>query len=249
VTLHFERSKLEEGSKALGLDLNTSQMTQFELYCSLLYTWNERFNLTAIPWEQFVTRHALDSLTLAPRINSLLAEAKGQKALSLADIGSGAGLPGIPLAIAFPQISVCLIESIGKRCTFLDTCIKELKLTNTRVIHERAEIAGHRQDLRERFTLVTARAVARLSILLELLSPFAEVDGRVIPLKSSETKNEIGSLMAPVKRLSITFARDQEVMVPGEERSVYLPEFLKTKPLSPDLPRHYSVIQRKPFEG
>lgn len=177
---------VEEVLAAQGVALEPGDGQRLQRYLALLLEANERFNLTAIrdageAW----TRHVQDSLTLVPFIVS--AEAK-----TLIDVGSGGGLPGIPLAIALPNVQVTLLEATGKKAAFLRETAAALELANVRVVAERAETVG--QDhigFRERFDVATSRAVGRLSVLLELTVPLVRELGHVLAIKGEQAAAEV----------------------------------------------------------
>lgn len=172
--------------EALGIALDEGDIDRLARYLELLLDANTRFNLTAItdPNEAW-RRHILDSLTLAPLIVS--ADAKG-----VIDVGSGGGLPGIPLAIALPDVQFTLLEATGKKARFLEETIAALDLKNARVINQRAETVGQdHQQHREHYDIVLARAVGRLPVLLELTIPLAKVGGLVLAMKGAQAAAEI----------------------------------------------------------
>jgi 16S rRNA (guanine527-N7)-methyltransferase len=172
--------------ESLGIALDASDVDRLARYLELLLDANTRFNLTAItdPGEAW-TRHMLDSLTLVPLIVS--ADAK-----TVIDVGSGGGLPGIPLAIVLPGIQFTLLEATGKKARFLEETAAALGLSNIRVINDRAETVGqdHHQH-REQYDIVIARAVGRLPVLLELTVPLAKVGGLVLAMKGAQAQAEI----------------------------------------------------------
>ncbi len=170
----------------LGIELEPSEVERLGCFLALLLDANRRFNLTAIhdpeaAWE----RHVLDSLTLLP----LLVRRRVQRIL---DVGSGGGLPGIPLAITMPSASVALLEATGKKARFLEDTARALALENVTVLAGRAEVLGHdRERHRERFDAVVARAVGPLPTLLEWTSPFVEVGGAILATKGAKAVEEI----------------------------------------------------------
>ncbi len=183
-------SALVEGAAALGLALDAAQVKRFARYRALLLDWNSRINLTAITDPQeVVTRHFLDSLTCAP----LLPSAATSHTPRLLDVGTGAGFPGLPLAIALPNWDVTLLEATGKKVRFLETVIAELGLTNAHALAGRAEEVAHKPAYRGRFDAVTARAVAALPTLLEYCAPFAHAGGVVILPKKGDLSDELAA--------------------------------------------------------
>lgn len=182
---------LMEGAAALGLTLDSGQVERFAHYRTLLLDWNSRFNLTAITDpEEVVTRHFLDSLTCAPLLPPSVASAATPRLL---DVGTGAGFPGLPLAIALPAWDVTLLEATGKKVRFLETVIGELGLTNAHALAGRAEEVAHKPAYRAHFDAVTARAVASLPTLLEYCAPFARVGGLMILPKKGNLADEVAA--------------------------------------------------------
>jgi 16S rRNA (guanine527-N7)-methyltransferase len=180
----------------LGIEFEAGDAEKLGLYLELLLDANTRFNLTAItdPNEAW-TRHILDSLTLVPVIVSLTESGAGGTGVSpvrIIDIGSGGGLPGIPLAITLPDIQFTLVEATGKKARFLEEVARQLELSNVQVVSDRAETIGQDHvNYRERFDVVLARAVGRLPVLLELTVPLAKVEGHVLAMKGTKAAEEI----------------------------------------------------------
>ncbi|MFK7961593.1 MAG: 16S rRNA (guanine(527)-N(7))-methyltransferase RsmG [Phycisphaerales bacterium] len=176
---------LEAASDA-GIAFEDGDVERLERYLDLLFETNRRFNLTRIedPAQAWM-RHIFDSLTLLPWIME-----SGAK--RLLDVGSGGGLPGIPLAIVLPDVRVTLVETTGKKADFLDQTATALELTNVQVENGRAETMAHDRDLhREQYDIVTARAVGRLPTLLEWTVPFVRVGGLVLAIKGEQAEDEV----------------------------------------------------------
>lgn len=184
---------LQDGALALGITLSSDNLRTFAHYRTLLLDWNERMNLTAITDPtQILTHHFLDCLACA------LPLSKDQRLapLALIDIGSGAGFPGLVLAIAFPSWRVCLLEATGKKVRFLVAAIEALGLTNASAIQGRAEETGHLSIYRGSFDIATARAVSSLPTLLEYCAPFVKPGGLLLLPK----KGDLGEELAEGKR-------------------------------------------------
>ncbi len=177
---------------AQGVELEPGEGQALQRYLQLLLEANERFNLTAVTDPVLAwTRHIQDSLSLVPFIVS--AEAR-----TLLDVGSGGGLPGIPLAIVLPDVQVTLLETTGKKAEFLRQTAATLGLRNVQVVQARAEDAGQdHHQYRERFDVVTSRAVGRLAMLLELTVPFARELGTVLSIKGEQAEAEVADAGAP----------------------------------------------------
>jgi len=168
-----------------GISLSSEQLGQFEMYFETLVEWNEKMNLTAITDKAEVyLKHFYDSITASFYFDFT-------KPFHLCDVGAGAGFPSIPLKIVFPHIEVTIVDSLNKRISFLNHLAKELKLENVHFIHDRAETFGVNPNFRENFEVVTARAVARMSVLSELCLPLVKVGGHFIAMKAAHAKDEL----------------------------------------------------------
>ena len=185
-----------EAIAAMGIELDAGDAERMRAYLGALPAANERFNLTAVtdPAEAWV-RHVQDSLTLVP----FLASADAKRVI---DVGSGGGLPGLPLAIAMPDARFTLLEATGKKAAFLEETIAALGLRNARVVNERAEVAGQdHHEHRAHYDAVVARAVARLNTLAELTVPFAREGGAVLLIKGQQAEAEVAEAKQSLYRL------------------------------------------------
>ena len=179
---------LQKGAEGLGIHLDARQIEQFGLYYAALAEWNQRANLTAIVDEVGVQRrHFLDSLTVSHTIPAMVLETGGR----LMDVGAGAGFPGLPLKIAYPQLDVYLLDATAKKTAFLSHVGKALGLDGVTVLTGRAEELARDPALREAFDVVVSRAVSKMRVLAELTLPFARVGGLVIAQKGTGVHNEI----------------------------------------------------------
>lgn len=178
-----------------GIQLSGEQLEQFEIYYKELVEWNEKMNLTAITdREQVYLKHFYDSLTLPGYLDLTRVE-------TMADIGAGAGFPSVPIKIVYPHLKLTIIDSLNKRIGFLQHLIQQLGLEQVICIHGRAEEAGRNPNLRDRFDLVTARAVARLNVLNELCLPFAKVGGIFAAMKGAQSAEELEEAKASIRLL------------------------------------------------
>ena len=174
---------LREQVAPFGVTLTEDMCRKFDRYAELLVEWNEKMNLTAITDPVGIAvKHFADSVSAVP----LLPEQEG---IAVIDVGTGAGFPGIPLAIVRPDIHLTLLDSLNKRLTFLSEVCRELGITAT-TVHARAEEGAQKPELRERFDVATARAVAALPVLSEYCLPYVKVGGRFIAMKGPESEAE-----------------------------------------------------------
>lgn len=227
-----------------GIELSAKQMQQFADYYQLLVAANEHVNLTRITAENDVyLKHFYDSLTGAiaePRLQN--------EALSLCDIGAGAGFPSLPLKIAFPQLKVTIVDSLNKRIAFLNDLIAKLGLINVELIHDRAEtFSAKGSSQREKFDIVTARAVARLSVLSELCLPAVKVGGEFIAYKASAAATELQQAGPAIKKLGGQVKQTVKMTLPDtdEERNVILIDKLAATPRK--YPRRPGLPNKKPI--
>ena len=178
--------KLKSAAEQLGIFLTSYQLEMFQVYYSELMEWNRRINLTRITdFEEVQLKHLLDSLTIAMVIKNI------KKDLKMADVGTGAGLPGIPLKIVFPDINLTLIEATLKKTKFLEEVTARLHLKDVEIIAERAETVAHDTRYREKFDVVVSRAVASLPALTEIVLPFCNIGGCCIVQKKGDINKEV----------------------------------------------------------
>ena len=211
---------------------------QFELYYEILSEESQKYNLTSITSKDDVyLKHFYDSILLVKQIDITNK--------SIVDIGSGAGFPGIPLKIVSPTTKITLVEPTTKRANFLQMVIDKLGLKDIEVINDRAEniINSHR----EKYDFATARAVAPLNILLELLTPFVKVNGNIIALKGSSYQEELDICNKAFKELDIKVKNIYQEELPNNQGLRPIIVINKTKKTNPKYPRAYAQIKKKPL--
>ncbi len=214
--------------------------SEFEKYFNYLVEENNKYNLTAITTEEEAyIKHFEDSLALGKEF-----ELSGK---TLLDVGSGAGFPAIPLKICYPELNITIIEPTQKRVNFMKNVITMLDLKGIEVICGRAEDIVRTNDLSEKFDFVVARAVANLSVLLELLVPYAKVNGKIVAYKGDKGKEEAEGAMSALKTLSCKVSNIVEYCLRCDMGSRSLVIINKNKSTNSKYPRKYAEIKRKPL--
>lgn len=232
--------KLIAGAKSLGLSLDPEQVESFQVYYEELIRWNKRVNLTAIvDYEEVQLKHFLDSLTVALAFRDVPS--------LLLDVGAGAGMPGLPLKILLPNISLTLVDSTHRKTDFLNHLVTRLGLQGVEVLNARAEDLAHDEAYRERFDLVLSRGVAKLATLAELALPFCTLGGSFVAQKKGEIDGEIeaaaraidilGGQLREVKRFRL-----EEL---GGERALVVID--KLSPTPQRYPRRAGIPQKRPL--
>lgn len=232
----------ENCTRLLGLELTTQQIDAFALYERELLDWNSRFNLTAIrDTEGIRNKHFIDSLSC------LLAIQSYDDPESLIYIGTGAGFPGIPLKIIFPQMRLTLVESIGKKAHFCEHIAELLAFSDTRVFAIRSEELAHQSEHREQYELATARAVASTPVLVEYLLPFLRLGGRAILQKGESAREEAEQSSKALRVLGGELHDIQSIQIPGVEIPRYLVSIDKIAPSPAQFPRRTGLPAKEPI--
>ncbi len=242
----IDAALLRDLTKEYGVTVDETACAKLDRYAELLVEWNEKMNLTAITDPIGITvKHFADSLTAIP----LLPQKQG---ISLIDVGTGAGFPGIPLAIVRPDIKLTLLDSLNKRLVFLETVCRELDIPVQR-IHARAEEGGRKPELREKFDVATARAVAALPVLLEYCLPFVRPGGCFLALKGPDSDEEHRAAGKALARLGGKTEAVHKLLLPKtpregleqQERRIFV--FNKTAPTPSAYPRAHAKIAKEPL--
>lgn len=216
-----------------------SVLESLYIYYEMLYETSKVMNLTTIvEFEEAYIKHFYDSLLMSKVVDL-------SKDLTLADVGTGAGFPGLVLKIVYPNLKVTLIEPLTKRCKFLQSVIDKLELKDIVIVNDRAENAV--KNLRESFDVVTARAVASLNVLSEICTPFVKVNGIFVALKGSSYQEEIDNACNAVGKLKIKLFKKQLFELPFNlgERSILVYRKYENTPNS--YPRIYAKIKKNPL--
>ena len=228
-------------AQTFDLSLTPAQAEQFKVYESLLLHWNERISLTAIREPRGIRiRHFLDSLACA----SVTGPLNGR---SLIDVGSGAGFPGLPLKILFPELRLTLVDSVVKKARFLELVAAELGLREVNVVAERVEVLGQDPAFREQFDWATARAVADLRVLAEYLLPLCRVGGAMLAQKGDSAPAEAGAAAKAIELLGGDEARLSTVSLPETDQLHYLVVVPKTRATDGRYPRRPGVPAKRPL--
>lgn len=223
---------------AMKLELSAAELRQLGRYLWLLLETNKQFNLTGVkdPDEAWM-RHILDSLSLLPH----LSEAK-----TLIDVGTGGGLPGIPLAITRPELKVTLLEATGKKAKFLASVVGDLPLKNVKIVTDRAETIGQQRLHREQYDLAVARAVGPLRVLLELVVPLVKVGGRALAMKGAKVEEELNEAGDAMMTLGCGPV-ELYVAMPGVEEDAVIVELPKIQPTPKQYPRLPGTPKQDPL--
>ena len=226
-----------------GFKLSSKQKEQFATYYNKLIEFNKKVNLTRITDKNEVyLKHFFDSITPLLEFSDLF---KGEK--SLCDVGAGAGFPSLPIKILCPDLSITIVDSLGKRLKFLDELVSDLSLDKVTLVHSRAEDAGQNKNLREKFDLVTGRAVARMSVLSEYCLPLAKVDGYLVALKGPKAQDELAEAKNAIEVLGGSGKEVKELTLPDtdDERTLIVVKKVKATPKK--YPRQAGTPNRKPL--
>lgn len=226
--------------KKIDIVFDDKQLNQFYKYMNLLLEWNEKINLTAITEpEEVILKHFIDSLTISKYINV---------DSTLADVGTGAGFPGIPLKIYRPDLKITLVDSLNKRINFLNEVIAELDLKGIITVHSRIEDFGKDGKYRESFDYVTARAVANMAVLSEYLIPLSKVDGKCVYMKGSEVEEELNEAKKAINILGGKVECVEKFNLPDSDilRNVVIIDKIKNTPNK--YPRKAGVPSKEPLK-
>jgi len=233
--------KLISRAREMDVALTREQAEKFEIYHRMLIEANARFNLTRVPedMDEAIDRNYLDCI-------SPLAKGLPEGTKTLIDVGSGAGFPGIPLAICLPDVHIVLMDALTKRVEFLKSVISALNL-NAEAVHLRAEDGARRPELRESFDIATARAVAALNLLSEYLLPFVKVGGQMMVLKGPTLDEELAQAENALNILGGKFSHEDKIAIPGRDWDHRIAWIDKVAPTPEKYPRRAGKPEKKPL--
>lgn len=227
--------ELKQACNKRNIEITEEMLKQFDLYAHVLQEWNQKMNLTAIDAiEEVYEKHFFDSIL--PLNDSIHGK--------VADIGSGAGFPGVVWKIVKPSLSIALVEPTKKRCTFLQEVIQQLHLTDIEVFNERSE--EHVKKYRQSYDVVTARAVANLRVLSELCIPLVKKGGIFVTMKGSQGDKEVEEATNALQLLGTTLVnKEKTALINGDTREIFTFQKIKDTPMM--YPRNYGQIKKKPL--
>lgn len=237
----YNIDSFEKDLEELNIKLEKRQMCQFLQYYELLVEWNSFMNLTAITdFDEVIKKHFIDSISLIKAIDL-------SKELSVIDIGTGAGFPGIPLKIAFPNLKITLLDSLNKRIKFLNEVIDKLELDNIETIHGRAEDFAKDKKYRQAYDLCVSRAVANLSTLSEYCLPYVKTGGKFISYKSEKITDEMNAAKNAIKILGGNILGQVDFNLPDSDiyRNLFIIDKAKETPIK--YPRKAGLPSKEPL--
>ncbi len=239
--MNYDFSHFQKILEKWEIPFSSEQQEQFVTYYKMLVEKNKVMNLTAITeFDEVLDKHFLDSIALAQYVDLT-------KSISLIDLGTGAGFPGMPLKIMFPNLKVTLADSLNKRIVFLDEVIGELGLTDIQTVHARAEDLAHNSDYRERYDYCLSRAVANLSSLSEYCLPFVRIGGTFISYKSGEIEEELAAAKKAIFLLGGQFDQVIPFQLEGTDLGRSFVLINKDKKTAKTYPRKSGMPTKKPL--
>lgn len=237
----YDIEQFKSDLKYFNVELSELQITQFLKYYELLVEWNEFMNLTAITeYEDVMKKHFVDSLSLIKTYDV-------NKSVSVIDVGTGAGFPGLALKIAYPNLKVTLLDSLNKRINFLNHVIEQLGLEGVETVHGRAEDFAKPGKFREKFDVCVSRAVANMTSLSEYCLPFVKLGGEFISYKSEKMNEEMDNAKKAISILGGKFDRCEEFMLPESDIFRNLVVIRKVKETPKKYPRKAGLPTKEPI--
>ena len=242
--LEEDENILVYGCQKMGIDIDNEQIRKFSRYLELLLQWNQKINLTSLKAPQeIIIKHFLDSISCVKGINKHF----DTKEISVIDVGTGAGFPGIPIKIICPSIRLFLLEARNKKTIFLEKVADEMNFQKVKILNGRAEIFGKSADYREKYDIVVSRAVARLTVLSEYCLPLVRVGGLFVAQKGRSYKKETEKSLKTIQVLGGELIGVENIRIPfiDQERHLLLIKKIKGTPLK--YPRKEGFPQKRPL--
>ena len=232
---------LIKGCREYGIELDDNKIDCFLRYMELLKGWNQKIDLTAITEdEEIIKKHFIDSV-------SILQSGVIKEGMTIIDVGTGAGFPGIPLKIVMPSLKIMLLDSLNKRIIYLNDVIDQLKLKDIETVHARAEELSHKKEHRGKYDIAVARAVANLNKLSEYCIPYVKTDGYFISMKGPSVNDEIEGAKNAIGTLGGRLEKVIDIKLPGDDMEHKLVLVKKYKATEEKYPRKYAQIEKKPI--
>lgn len=233
------KKELAQKAQQFQIQLSEKEQNQFYQYMQLLLEWNEKINLTAIIQpDEILIKHFIDSISIAPYIT---------KDAKILDVGTGAGFPGVPLNIVLKNSEITLLDSLNKRVKFLNEVIEKLGLEKIEAIHGRAEEFCQIAGKRESYDIITSRAVAKLSVLLEYMLPFAKIGGKCICMKSSDIEEELQEAQKAIQILGGEIEKIEEITLNNTSITRKIVIIRKVKETPKKYPRKAGTPSKEPI--
>lgn len=234
------KEKMINFSKKIDIEIEEEQLKKYFKYMNLLLEWNKKINLTAITeLDDIILKHFIDSMTVLKHI---------KECRRLVDVGTGAGFPGIPIAIMRPDLQITLLDSLNKRIIFLDEVVKELDLKNIKTVHGRAEDFGQNMINREKYDIAVSRAVANMTTLSEYMIPLIKVGGKCIFMKGSEIDKELEDARFAIKELGGKIINIDNFKLPDTDMERNVISIEKVKETPKIYPRKSGLPSKQPLK-
>jgi len=242
--LKEDENILIDGAQKIGINLNKEQIKKFSQYLELLIQWNQKINLTSLKTPpEIIIKHFLDSISCIKVFDKYI-DIEG---ISIIDVGTGAGFPGIPVKIVYPSISLSLLEAKKKKTIFLEKIVEEMNFQRVEILNGRAEAFGKCPDYREKYDIALSRAVALLSTLSEYCLPLIRVGGLFVAQKGRSYKEEIDKALKTVQLLGGELIGVENVRIPFINQERYLLVIKKIKDTPSKYPRKEGLPQKRPL--
>ena len=242
--LKDDENILIDGAQKMGINLHKEQIKKFSRFLELLVQWNQKINLTSLKTpKEIISKHFLDSISCIKAINKYI----NIEGISIIDIGTGAGFPGVPIKIVCPSISLSLLEARKKKTMFLKKIREEMSFRQVKILNGRAEAFGKCPDYREKYDIAISRAVAPLSILCEYCLPLVRVGGLFIAQKGRSYNKETNKALKAVQLLGGELIGVENVLIPFINQKRYLLVIKKIKDTPLEYPRKVGLPQKRPL--